>query len=189
VITTVSGTLVDNGSAMRGPPGELLRLLMRCDASAPRRAREALRTVAAIDLVRSDAILVASELVSNAVMHAGCEPGEAIEFVVEMRSNAVRLAITDRGCSENTPTVRGPEYRGPGGLGLRIVETLAHRWGVERRIGTLVWADLSLDPPPEQNGTGLNGPPAQRSQPVGPAPRIGLLAPRGDVLHRSRRTS
>ena len=174
---------------MRGPPGELLRLLMRCDASAPRRARDALRTVAAIDLVRSDAILVASELVSNAVMHAGCEPGEAIELVVEMRSNAVRLAITDRGCSDKAPTVRGPEYRGPGGLGLRIVETLAHRWGVERRIGTLVWADLSLDPPPEQNGTGLNGPPAQRSQPLGPAPRIGLLAPRGDVLHPSGRTS
>jgi serine/threonine-protein kinase RsbW len=146
--------------------------------------------VPAIDLVRSDAILVASELVSNAVMHAGCDPGEEIELVVEMRSNAVRLEITDRGCSDdNTPTVRGPEYRGPGGLGLRIVETLAHCWGVERRMGTLVWAELSLNPPREQIGTGLNGPPAQRSQPVGPAPRLGLLAPRGDVLHRPRRTS
>jgi two-component sensor histidine kinase len=117
-MTTRSGTLVDNGPEMRGPPGELLRLLMRCEASAPRRARDALRTVAAIDLVRSDAILLASELVSNAVMHAGCEPGEAIELIVEMSSNAVRLTITDRGCSENTPTVRGPEYRGPGGLGV-----------------------------------------------------------------------
>jgi anti-sigma regulatory factor (Ser/Thr protein kinase) len=138
--------LVDNGSDMRGPPGELLRLLMRCNSSAPRLARDALRTVASIDLVRSDAILVASELVSNAVMHAGCEPGEEVELVVELRSNAVRLAITDRGFSENTPTVRGPEYRGPGGLGLRIVETVANCWGVERRSGTLVWAELSLDP-------------------------------------------
>jgi anti-sigma regulatory factor (Ser/Thr protein kinase) len=186
-MTIPTRTLVDNG--MRRPRGELLRLLMRCDSSAPRRAREALRTVAAIDLVRSDAILLASELVSNAVLHAGCEPGEEIELIVEMSSNAVRLAITDRGCSDKAPTVRGPEHRGPGGLGLRIVETLAHRWGVERRIGTLVWAELSLDPPPEQNGTGLNGPPAQRSQSAGPAPRMGLLAPRGDVLHRSRRTS
>ena len=167
-MTTMSGTLVDNGSDMRGPPAELLRLLMCCDSSAPRRARDALRTVAAIDLVRSDAVLVASELVSNAVMHAGCEPGEEIELVVEMRSNAVRLAITDQGCSETTPTVRGPEYRGPGGLGLRIVETLAHCWGVERRSGTLVWAELSLGPPPEQNGTGLKGPPAQPSQPAAP---------------------
>jgi anti-sigma regulatory factor (Ser/Thr protein kinase) len=163
--------MVDSGSAMRGPPGELLRLLMRCDSSAPRLARDALRTVAAIDLVRSDAILVASELVSNAVMHAGCEPGEEIELVVEMRSNAVRLAITDRGCSDTAPTVRGPEYRGPGGLGLRIVEALADCWGVERRNGTLVWAELTLDPPPEQNGTGLNGPPAQPSQMVGQTPR------------------
>jgi hypothetical protein len=68
--------LVDNGPEIRGRPGELLRLLMRCDSSAPRLARDALRTVAAIDLVRSDAILVVSELVSNAVLHAGCEPGE-----------------------------------------------------------------------------------------------------------------
>jgi anti-sigma regulatory factor (Ser/Thr protein kinase) len=188
-MTTMTGTVVDTGSAMRGPPEELLRVLMRCDASAPRRARDALRTVAAIDLVRSDAILVASELVSNAVMHTGCEPGEEIELVVEMRSNAVRLEITDRGCSENTPTVRGPEYRGPGGLGLRIVETLAHRWGVERRIGTLVWAEFSLDPPAGAEGNRTDGPPAQPSQPVGPAPRIGLLAPGGDVLDRSRRTS
>jgi anti-sigma regulatory factor (Ser/Thr protein kinase) len=120
---------------------------MRCDSSAPRLAREALRTVVAIDLVRSDAILVVSELVSNAVMHAGCEPGEEIELVVEMRSSAVRLAVADRGCSDKAPIVRGPEYRGPGGLGLRIVQTLAHCWGVERRIGTLVWAELSLDPP------------------------------------------
>ena len=145
-MTTPSGTLADSGSDMRGPPGELLRLLMRCDSSAPRLARDALRAVAAIDLVRSDAILVVSELVSNAVMHAGCEPGEEIELVVEMRSTAVRLAITDRGCSDEAPTVRGPEYPGPGGLGLRIVETLAHCWGVERRSGTLVWAELSLDP-------------------------------------------
>jgi anti-sigma regulatory factor (Ser/Thr protein kinase) len=126
---------------------------MRSDSSAPGLAREALRTVAAIDLVRSDAILVASELVSNAVVHAGCDPGEEIELVVEMRSNAVRLAITDRGCSDKAPTVRGPEYRGPGGRGLRLVDTLTRCWGVERRIGTLVWAELSLDPPPKQNGT------------------------------------
>ncbi|MGH2883721.1 MAG: hypothetical protein ACRDPA_13660 [Solirubrobacteraceae bacterium] len=69
-MTTPTKTLVDNGATSGGRPGELLRLLMRCDASAPQLARDALRTVAAIDLIRSDAILVASELVSNAVMHA-----------------------------------------------------------------------------------------------------------------------
>lgn len=153
-MTTPIGVLIGNGSDIRGQPRELLRLMMRCDSSAPRLAREALRTVAAIDLVRADAILVVSELVTNAVMHAACEPGEKIELVVEMRPNAVRLAITDRGRSDKAPTVRGPEYRGPGGLGLRIVQTLARSWGFEQRIGTLVWAELSLESSPKQNGAG-----------------------------------
>jgi anti-sigma regulatory factor (Ser/Thr protein kinase) len=120
---------------------------MRCDSSAPRLAREALRAVAAIDSVRADAILIASELISNAVVHAECEPGEEIELVVAMRPDAVRLAITDRGRSEKTPTVRGPDYDDPGGLGLRVVERLALAWGFDQRVGTLVWAELSLEAP------------------------------------------
>ena len=173
-MTTVNGTLTDNGSAMGGPPGELLRLLMRCDPSAPRLAREALRTVAAIDLVRSDAVLVASELVSNAVMHAGCEPGEEIELVVEKRSNAVRLAITDRGCSEKAPIVRGLEYRGPGGLGLRIWTRWRSAGESKGALAPSCGLSSRSTPPREQIGTGLKGPPpAQRSQPAGPAPRMG----------------
>ena len=122
-----------------------MRLLLRCDSGAPQRAREALRALAAIDLVRDDAILVASELVSNSVMHGGCDPGEEIEVLAQLEPDALRLTITDRGSSGQIPTPRGPEYRGPGGMGLRVVDALARRWGSEHRNGTTVWAELSLD--------------------------------------------
>jgi anti-sigma regulatory factor (Ser/Thr protein kinase) len=118
---------------------------MRSDATAPRRAREALRAIDAIDRVRDDAILVASELVSNAVQHAGSDPSEEIELVAELRRSELRLVVTDPGHSARTPTVRGPEYLGPGGQGLRVVDALAHRWGRERGGGTVVWAELSLE--------------------------------------------
>jgi anti-sigma regulatory factor (Ser/Thr protein kinase) len=118
---------------------------MRSDDTAPRRAREALRGLDAIDPVRDDAILVASELVSNAVLHAGADPSEEIELIAEVGRSALRLVVTDPGHSERMPTVRGSEYCGPGGRGLRVVEALARRWGRERRRGTVVWVELSLE--------------------------------------------
>jgi anti-sigma regulatory factor (Ser/Thr protein kinase) len=122
-----------------------MRLLLVCDSGAPQRARKALSALAAIDPVRDDAILVASELVSNSVMHGGCARGEKIELLAQLEPDALRLTITDRGSSGRTPTPRGPEYRGRGGMGLRVVDALARRWGSEHRNGTTVWAELSLD--------------------------------------------
>lgn len=143
-----------DGSDRRASYRELLRLLMPCDPSAPRLARQALGSLTPIAPVRDAVLLVASELISNAVMHAGCEPAEEIELVVQMDSDTVRLAISDRGRSDRTPTVRGPGYRGPGGLGLHVVEGLARRWGSERQMGTVVWAELSLE---AQAGAGTAG--------------------------------
>lgn len=133
------------GRDSRVQPRGLLRLLMRSDATAPRRAREALRVLAAIDSIRDDALLVASELVSNAVVHSGSDPSEEIELVAELERSALRLVVTDPGHSDQMPTVRGSEYGGPGGRGLRVVEALARRWGRERRGGTVVWVELPLE--------------------------------------------
>jgi anti-sigma regulatory factor (Ser/Thr protein kinase) len=118
---------------------------MRSDDTAPRRARDALRALDPIGPVRDDAVLVASELVSNAVLHAGSDPSEEIELIVEVEQGALRLVVTDPGHSDRVPAVRGLEYGGPGGRGLRVVEALARRWGRERRGGTVVWVELSLE--------------------------------------------
>jgi anti-sigma regulatory factor (Ser/Thr protein kinase) len=149
-------------------PRELVRLLMRSDASAPRRAREALEALEAIDPVRDDAVLVASELVSNAVLHAGCDASDEIELLAELRPAVLRLTITDRGRSGKLPKVRGAEYRGPGGRGLRVVQALARRWGSERRKGTVVWAELPLDAAGAQSAGGSD--PSRHAARGGSAP-------------------
>ncbi len=141
------GIIAGVGHDSRAQPRELVRLVMASDATAPRRAREALRALPAIDSVRDDAILVASELVSNAVVHSGSDPSEEIELVAELGRGALRLVVTDPGHSDRRPTVRGAEYPGPGGRGLRVVEALAGRWGRERRGGTVVWVELPVQGP------------------------------------------
>ena len=134
------------GVNVRIKPRELLRLLMRCDLSAPRLARRALSSLSAIDLVRDDVTLVASELVNNAVLHGGCGPSEEIELLVQTEPSLVRLIITDPGCSATKPTLCSPGHRQSGGMGLRIVDALAQRWGSQQLAETVVWAELSLHP-------------------------------------------
>jgi anti-sigma regulatory factor (Ser/Thr protein kinase) len=122
---------------------ELLRRRLRCNASAPHLAREALGALGVIEPVRDDVLLVASELVTNAVLHSGCTPGEELALVAKLIPGGLEIAVTDPGRSDTTPTPR-PSYAGPGGVGLRIVEALARRWGTERRHGRRVWAELAL---------------------------------------------
>jgi hypothetical protein len=140
-----------NGSYLDAEPIEILRVPMCCDASAPRVARDAIRTLAAVELVRADAILVASELVSSVVIDAGRKPSEQIDLVVAMNSDALLLAITEVTSSAAAPlAARDPDYRGPRGLSRWIVETLTRRWGSNTRDGTVVWAELALEPDTSQ---------------------------------------
>jgi len=122
----------------------LLRLLMRSDPTAPRLARAAVGALDGIDTVRDDAILVSSELVSNAVVHGGCAPRGQIELIVQLIPNAILVTVIDSGGSDSTPTMREANYPGPGGLGLRVVDALALRWGSAQRDGQQVWAELAL---------------------------------------------
>ena len=103
---------------------------------APRRARTLLREhAAALDPDRLDtAVLLISELVTNAVLHGTGE----IRLIIDVNGGDARFAVADEG--EGTPAVSeapGPE----GGWGLRLVGQLANRWGVlEER--TQVWFEV-----------------------------------------------
>jgi anti-sigma regulatory factor (Ser/Thr protein kinase) len=107
------------------------------DHGAPGQARALLREHAdGLERDRLDtAVLLISELVTNAVLHGTGE----IRLMIDVRlGGAARFAVCDEG--DGTPVVR--EQPGPdGGWGLRLVGQLAHRWGV-RKGRTQVWFEL-----------------------------------------------
>jgi anti-sigma regulatory factor (Ser/Thr protein kinase) len=93
------------------------------------------------DRAVADALLVVSELATNALLHAG----SAFELAVEADEarGVVHLAVTD--ASRNQPIVRtDPSPQATSGRGMWLVDRLCRRWGVERRPGgKRVWCELS----------------------------------------------
>lgn len=81
-------------------------------------------------------LLLASELVTNAVRHAATP----FEIVVDVRDEQdVRVAVVD-GDLEHQPTVRHPGPEDTNGRGLLLVDQLASRWGSDRTgRGKAVW--------------------------------------------------
>jgi anti-sigma regulatory factor (Ser/Thr protein kinase) len=90
------------------------------------------------------AVLLTSELVTNAVMHSSsrCAGGTISILIVESRGG-VRIEVADQGSDLSTPVVRGDIYTSDG-HGLFLVQTLADQWGYLRDDnGTTVWCWLS----------------------------------------------
>lgn len=87
-----------------------------------------------------DVLLVVSELVTNACLHAEGPD----ELVLTCDNKVIRLEVADRGAGQPTP--RTPHRAGrPGGHGMFIVQRLCLDWGVVRtadRPGKTVWAEL-----------------------------------------------
>ncbi len=123
---------------------ELLRLSLPCTAAAPRQARHALAHLRELESIRDEALLVVSELASNAVLHSGCSANDELEVLAELLPDGVRIAVRDRGLSDSVPARREREPLEPGGMGLRVVDALARRWGSERGGTVSVWAELAL---------------------------------------------
>ncbi|MFC9649919.1 MULTISPECIES: ATP-binding protein [unclassified Streptomyces] len=88
-----------------------------------------------------DVLLVVSELVTNACLHA--EGPEGLR--VAQTAKVLRLEVTDRGTGQPAP--RTPHRAGrPGGHGMFIVQRLCLDWGVVRTpgaAGKTVWAELA----------------------------------------------
>jgi len=89
---------------------------------------------------RDNAVLLTSELVTNAVMHSSsrCQGGTVAVLIAES-DDGVRIEVTDAGSDLSAPVVRGDIYASDG-HGLFLVQTLADQWGYVRdNSGTTVW--------------------------------------------------
>jgi anti-sigma regulatory factor (Ser/Thr protein kinase) len=82
--------------------------------------------------------LLTSELVTNAVVHAGTE----VDVVVRLTGAIARVEVTDR--SELVPTPRHTGLEADSGRGLALVQALARRWGTSRQPGggKTVWFEV-----------------------------------------------
>ncbi|MFF4499799.1 SpoIIE family protein phosphatase [Streptomyces sp. NPDC001401] len=105
------------------------------------------------DRLADDAVLVVSELVTNAVVHAGteveveCRMEEAAgALVVEVSDHHPSRAPRDSDAEVPYETAEVPYGTSEYGRGLRLVSTLAESWGVTFRRGTkTVWARLPAE--------------------------------------------
>jgi anti-sigma regulatory factor (Ser/Thr protein kinase) len=89
------------------------------------------------DELASDAELVVTELVTNAVLHG--EP--PICFRLRGRRDRVRIEVVDAG--QSVPLKGRETTDGMTGRGLAVVESLTSAWGVEPAAdGKVVWAEL-----------------------------------------------
>ena len=120
----------------------LMRTEVRCDRSAASAVRGSISDLDHLGWLAGDAMLVASELVTNVVTHMGCDPDHRIELEVTEGSNAVCISVRDADESRTAPPRPGSLELG-GGLGLVIVDALARKWGTSRDHGYHVWAELA----------------------------------------------
>ncbi len=129
------------------------RAALAPDADAPRAARDfAARTLRRWGVPQwgEPVGLVVSELVTNAVRHAGTRA------TLRLVPTPGGLVVEVDDGAQGRPHIVPPDRRtADGGLGLAIVDRLAEAWGYEPRPdGKTVWARLSLPeaPPPPATG-------------------------------------
>lgn len=93
--------------------------------------------------VVDDAVLIASELLSNALRHARPLPSGDVRMSWRICDDGVEVSVSDGGAATE-PRVSHTSLSALGGRGLSIVDRLAERWGVRHEDGvTIVWAVLA----------------------------------------------
>ena len=121
-------------------------LVQQAAAVAPARrwTYETLCSRLVLDDVVEDAVLVVSELVTNAI-RAQCSQ---ISVRIAVEPDAVRIGVLDD--AEGSPRQQDVTSTSAAGRGLKIVAAVSRQWGVrprhdDGRPGKEVWARLSLD--------------------------------------------
>jgi anti-sigma regulatory factor (Ser/Thr protein kinase) len=123
---------------------ELFSLEVPCNVYAPRVVRAALAATHHGGWSLDDGLLVASELVTNAVQHSGCEGEQSLKVHVAHHDGNLMISVHDPGLSRDDARPVETNRSDPGGRGLQIIEQLSVRWGSERPDGYRVWVELPV---------------------------------------------
>ena len=118
------------------------RLLLRPDPRSARAAREFVRRTCArweLDTVLEPALLVVSELVTNAVHHARTR----VTVGLLLRTDHLLVEVEDVDC--RPPVLQHNDRDAVGGRGLILIDAVSRRWGSQPcPLGKVVWAELAL---------------------------------------------
>lgn len=120
-----------------------LDLVLEQSLEAPRVARDVvakwLDDRGCTELRRQDVLVVLSELVTNAVRHAG----SASMLAVSCSDGRLRVEVSDT--SAAGPIMRDSDGAA-GGFGLRLVTEFSDAWGwTPTEAGKMVWAEMRND--------------------------------------------
>lgn len=98
------------------------------------------------------ALLLASELVTNAILHAGSD----VRVILRLTEHTARVEVADQSSAPTPLPRRDHDPAAPTGRGLRLVSSLARRWGTyhESAGGKTVWFELARDSGPIGPGPG-----------------------------------
>ncbi|BDZ41721.1 hypothetical protein GCM10025865_10200 [Paraoerskovia sediminicola] len=121
-------------------------------AAATGRARrwvdDLLESCAVSPRVRRDAMLLTSELVTNALRH-GDPP---VSITVRVDDDLVHIEVSDG--STELPVLRDPPPEQPGGRGIQLVSRFATDWGTASlEEGKSVWFDLGREAPTKRRSS------------------------------------
>jgi anti-sigma regulatory factor (Ser/Thr protein kinase) len=117
-----------------------LTLAPRPDSVAEARHASARLLSGFSDRSRSGALVIVSELVTNAIKHG---PEAPVTLRMRRRDGTLRGEVADDG--DGTIEFRRRSDPAQGGHGLRLVEALSDRWGVDP-AAPRVWFELSDRP-------------------------------------------
>ena len=142
--TALHGAGLTTGSSPRGQDGRELSVRFERGPSAASAARNALVALEPrVDAgCLEDIRLLVSELVTNAVRHAGGPAGGQVQLDVTVEPPRVRVEVADPGAGFD-PEPRDDEMTRPGGWGLYLVDRIADRWGVVRNTMNRVWFEVN----------------------------------------------
>lgn len=99
-------------------------------------ARHAVAVSVALDPIRlAEAQLMVSELVANAIHHAGLNEGDQVTITIDPDVVAVRIGVQHRAATPIAASAKG--------LGLTLIDRISRRWGVEWSDGVAeVWFEV-----------------------------------------------
>ena len=117
--------------------GEQVLLALEPRPESAGLVRRALGARAMSEDVAHTAALLATEVVGNAVRHAGMDSAERIVFFAIVSDGVVRIQVADAGPGFDPESVQTEGY------GLRLLDSLASRWGVDSGDrGCRVWFEV-----------------------------------------------